>query len=213
MWWIIFVIVASCFVVPESCLLTCVRRTVYVRKHSYICFCSESLSQTLWIASQIVTTTSLLQCKADLRAACRQSAVPRSGPHCICLCAAVHPLLQTVRLACLHHGFFSVAHAYLWFSPSRFTDTKLYLNWLRNSTKALARRSFWSFLAASNCFAFQRQSQACDPDSEVLSCLTRMSQMRGKKKEKVIFEEELSMDTSGYSLTSKKIASLAWENT
>lgn len=130
MWWIIFVIVASCFVVPESCLLTCVRRTVYVRKHSYICFCSESLSQTLWIASQIVTTTSLLQCKADLRAACRQSAVPRSGPRCICLCAAVHPLLQTVRLACLHHGFFSVAHAYLWFSPADLlTQNYIWTDW------------------------------------------------------------------------------------
>lgn len=130
MWWIIFVIVASCFVVPESCLLTCVRRTVYVRNRYTNAFCSESLSQTLWIASQIVTTTSLLQCKADLRAARRQSAVPRSGPRCICLCAAVHPLLQTVRLACLHHGFFSVAHAYLWFSPADLlTQNYIWTDW------------------------------------------------------------------------------------
>lgn len=96
----------------------------------------------------------LLQCKADLGAAYRQSAVPRSGPRCICLCAVVHPLLQIVRLAYLHHGFFLVAHSYLQFPFSRFTDKKLYLNWVKNSTKALAKRQFLIFSGSLNLFCF-----------------------------------------------------------
>lgn len=104
------------------------------------------------MAPQIVITTSLVSPGEKLSR--RQKAGAKSGPCWASLRAVVHPLLPVVRLPCLLHGFFSFAHAYLGFPPSRYTGIKLHLNWLKAPTWALCQKLVLIFLVCLSLFSF-----------------------------------------------------------
>lgn len=201
--WIISVIAAFWFVMPESCLIGLCKELDL----------SAVTAQTLLVVHPLLNLVSILS-NSPPGIPClshgRLSAGRASGPCWISLGAVVHPLLCTQP--CLHRDC-SALRSLIW--HFHFTDITTCLHWPKMPTWALAKRQLSSVLAASACFPFQKQSGAYDPDSEKdLFHLTFVIQTFGRKGEERMWSlKKISLeDVSGSSLASKELGSPGWPN-